>query len=86
MINNKPLIKKRARKERRKENDRPSGASVEKPAERYVVFLVLLLFCLSVSLLDDDDDDDDVDDDDDFCEESDEATPTFCTDFFLFLF
>ena len=55
VINTKPLIKKQAaaRKERGKENDRPSGASVTKPAERCVVFLVLLLFCLSVSLLDD---------------------------------
>ena len=61
MINTKPLIKKQAaaRKERGKENDRPSGASVTKPAERCVVFLVLLLFCLSVSLLDDYDVDDD---------------------------
>ena len=48
-------------------------------------FLSFFCFvCLSLSWMMDDYDVDD--DDDDFCEESDEATPTFCTDFFLFLF
>lgn len=46
----------------------------------FLSFCFVLSVCLSLF------DDDDVDDDDDFCEESDEATPTFCTDFFLFLF